>query len=140
MFKHTTLILLVVSVALISACAPPARPVASHMLNVVEAAGLRETVEIEIAATDPDRGRHTTITDQAAIEEIIASLDTDLPLGLRTRCIEDYRLLFHLRDGTTQEFRYSAGEWGCWLLRGEQEFWQGGEAVPPEVFNQLIAE
>lgn len=140
MFKHTTLILLVVSVALISACAPPARPVASHMLNVVEAAGLRETVEIEIAATDPDRGRHTTITDQAAIEEIIASLDTDLPLGLRTRCIEDYRLLFHLRDGTTQEFRYSAGEWGCLLLRGEQEFWQGGEAVPPEVFNQLIAE
>jgi len=142
MFKRITFTLFTV-VVLVSACAPPVTPEpAAQTLNVVEVAGLWETVKIEVYTIDPDRREQTTVADQtdpATIQQIIASLDTNLPLGLRTKCPARYGLRFHLRDGTTQEFGYSCGDGGD-FLRGEQEFWQVLEVIPPETFHRLIAE
>lgn len=110
-------------------------------LNVVTAAGLRETKSIAIdeRANDGSYKSATIITDIGVVTKIVATLDIPPPLRRRVQCLERYRLRFTLRDGSTQTFGYSCDASGN-FLRGTQAFWQFQDVSPPLDFVNLIAE
>jgi hypothetical protein len=143
----------VMVIPIVIACAPTtaetneqatAPRVTEIRINPVEQAGPARTARIEIleldlASDSPTRGEHVvrlTIDNPRTVEQILAALDTDLNVAPKVECIPEYRLLFHLDDGTVQEVGYSCG--GASFLRGEQEFWEGKDFRPPDEFNALI--
>jgi hypothetical protein len=118
--------------------------VAELRVNVVQEAGLEQTVKIEIleldlASDSPTHGEYVerlAIEDPQLLDQILASLDTDLQVAPIVACIPETTLLFHLADGGVQEFHYSCD--GASFLRGEQDFWRGKDFRPPEQFQALL--
>ncbi len=122
-------------------------------LNVVQAAGLDRTVQIDVLApktssVDPDASREPrqpgmetlfSVTDSKAIQALVAPLDAALPLVPPLRCPASYALQFHLENGDVQTFNL-----GLCGLYGEQNYWQGMTIRPPEdfvrQFNALLDE
>jgi putative hemolysin len=112
-------------------------------LNVVEAAGLAETVQIDVLApktssVDPDASREPrqpgmevvlTITDPEDIRALVSPLDTALPLEPPLRCPALYELQFHLKNGDVQAFQV-----GVCNLYGPQNYWRGLTIRPPDDF------
>ncbi len=117
-------------------------------INVVEQAGLIHTVKIEILELDLEPTSTTidqyvhrlTITNPQVIDQIVAALDMDLQLGPRARCPAQYRLHFHMDDGTMEPLGYACNSENLSFLRGEQNFWQGQDVMPPTQFNEFIQE
>jgi hypothetical protein len=126
-------------------------------VNIVAQAGLTQTVKIEIyetvskTVTPEAEGRPSvieaqishrlTIADSAAIGQIIAALDTVVPLGPRARVPTPYVLQFHLKDGTMRSLGYASGNGNPAILRvdGMQSF-KRQDAEPPAEFEGLIGE
>ena len=144
-------LLISVSVLLLAGCGRlrVMLPSQAPSINAVQLAGLRNTISIEIielpeAGLAPSPGtptaglRRVTVTDPQSVAEIVAALDTDLPLMPQSFCLERYRLHFTLSDGKVQEFGYTCGEEA--FLHGAQPFWQSMDVHPPATFQELIAE
>jgi len=112
----------------------------ARSVNVVRAAGLSNTVEIEITEVAESGYLHqVTITDSQIIDRIVAALNQDLELGPGSLCMARYKLRFHLTEGAVQEFEYSCGNGGwAFFLRGDQDFWHEQEPQPPARFDELI--
>ena len=139
---------------LITSCGPVTpvdEPVQDGKVNLVEQAGLDQTIAIGIAiltggmsgesgAEAPGYVSQLTITDPGLVDQIVAALDTVLELGPKARCPNGYELDFHLEDGTVQTFGYACGPGGPAFLRGGQDFWQGQQVTPPDLFNTLVQE
>jgi putative hemolysin len=122
-------------------------PVPETWINLVELAGLVDTVDIEIlesAAVEFSGYVHRlTVSDPDVVARIVAALD--VPIQLRP-VVEDalcpgwYLLRFRLADGVVQEFGYGCDAGDTSALRGLQGFWQGQDAEPPAQFSLLIQE
>ncbi len=120
-------------------------------LNVVEAANLGDTVQIDVLApktssVDPDASREPrqpgmevilSITDPADIQALTSPLDTALPLVPPLRCPASYELQFHLKNGDVQTFNL-----GLCGLYGDQPYWRSMTVKPPQAFvgkfNELL--
>lgn len=112
-------------------------------LNVVEAAGLADTTQIDVLApktssVDPDASREPrqpgmevilSITDPADIEALVSPLDASLALVPPLRCPASYELQFQLKSGDVQTFNL-----GLCGLYGPQKYWRGLTIHPPETF------
>jgi hypothetical protein len=118
--------------------------VAELGVNLVWEAGLEQTVKIEIleldlASDSPTHGEYVerlAIEDPQLLDQILASLDTDLKVAPKVACIPEATLRFHLADDRVQEFGYSCS--GASFLRGEQDFWRQKDFRPPEQFDRLL--
>ena len=122
-------------------------------LNVVEAANLAETVQIDVLApktssVDPDASREPrqpgmevilSITNPADIQALISPLDASLALVPPLRCPASYELQFHLKNGDVQTFNL-----GLCGLYGPQKYWRSMTVKPPQAFvskfNDLLQE
>ena len=122
-------------------------------LNVVEAANLAETVQIDVLApktssVDPDASREPrqpgmevilSITDANDIQALISPLNANLPLVPPLRCPASYELQFHLKNGDVQTFNL-----GLCGLYGPQKYWRSMTVKPPQAFvskfNDLLQE
>ena len=118
-------------------------------LNVVEAANLAETVQIDVLApqtssVDPDASREPrqpgmevvlTITDPDDIRALVSPLDAALPLEPPLRCPALYELQFHLKGGDVQAFQV-----GVCNLYGPQDYWRGLTIRPPEDFANKFSD
>ena len=112
-------------------------------LNLVQAAGLEETVQIDIlthktSSVDPDVSRHPiqpgmevilTISDPETVQSLIEPLNVTLPLTPPIRCPARYILRFHLKSGETRDFQL-----GICGLRGDSEYFKGMAIRPPQEF------
>ena len=94
-------------------------------VNVVAQAGMTQTVKVEInetvreTATPEAEGRpgvieaqtfhRLTITDSETIGQIIAALDTVVPLGAQAGVPTPYVLQFQLKDGRMRSLGYASG-------------------------------
>ena len=150
------LLVVILLVALIvSACAPTMAEITDTStgpmvevapINLVEQAGLNNSVMIEVMGFDLDRSanesdpyvRRLTVTDPQVLDQLLEALDANLQVALKVECIPEYELFFHLQDGTVQEFGYSCS--GASFIRGEQSFWEEQDFHPPERFDALIEE
>jgi hypothetical protein len=118
--------------------------VAELRVNVVREAGLDQTAKIEIleldlASDSPTHGEYVerlAIEDPQLLDQILASLDTDLQVTPIVACIPEYTLRFRFADGAVQEFSYGCD--GASFLRGGQDFWRGKDYRPPEQFDALV--
>lgn len=112
---------------------------ANGLVNVVQAAGLDQTTQLEIMQIAPtgqaSAGR--VLTEAASIQPFIAALNQELPLRPRSRCLGQYRLRFHLTNGQIQEFEYYC-QGDASFLRGDQAFWAGQEIESPAEFDRLV--
>lgn len=143
------LVVLTLVIGLLVSCAAPATNApqttatpAGPTLNMVKAAGLRETTRIEILQMRALPGvatRQRTITDGQSISRLIASLDAAAPFQPRSSCAFIYRLTFHLSNGRTEEFGFSCGDEGQ-ILRGGQDYWQEMDILAPPEFQEMIKE
>ena len=85
--------------------------------------------------------RRLTITDSETIEQIVAALDTVLPLGPRARMPMPYVLQFHLEDGNMKSLGYASGGENPAILRCDQlRCFDEQDAEPPAEFGALIGE
>ncbi len=122
-------------------------------VNVAEQAGLTRTVKIEILETIHSEVTGSpgvveaqvpelrlTIVDSQIIEQIVAALDADIPLGPRARVPASFILQFHLDDGTVQTFGYVGDSESPAFLSGGQGFWRGQQGEPPAEFDRLLQE
>lgn len=112
----------------------------SGRVNVAQAAGLAQTVRIEI--TDAGYGPSTrasprVLTDQPTIQAIVQTLDRPLPLQAPAACLPQYRLRFHLSSGRDEDFRYLC-QGGVAILGGDQAFWQGQQIEAPAELDRLL--
>jgi len=128
-----------------SAPATPTEAPATGNVNPAREGELARTVAIEILELDGSQGaegymQRPAIVDQAVIGEIVAALDRDLPLGPRVRTPACYLLRFVRDDGVVVELGYRADLGNPSFLRGDHDFWQGGDAQPPAEFDRLMAE
>lgn len=123
-----------------TSAAPAEGPTAAATVNVVEAAGLRAAIALEIleylTPGQPPVAR-AQVTEAEQLAGLIAALDVEVALQPRARCLERYRLRFTLSDGTQPEFGYVCADGGAWL-RGAQAFWQFRDIAAPEAFRQLV--
>jgi len=126
-------------------------------VNIVAQAGLTQTVEIEIfetvskMVTPEAEGRpgvieaqtfhRLTITNSETIGQIIAALDTVVPLDPRADMPMPYVLQFHLKDGTIKSLGYASGKGNPAILRVDQlRCFDRQDAEPPAEFEALIGE
>jgi len=114
-----------------------------NSVNVVKAAGLDETVsldimELNLEPADEPYGHILTINNEGSLEAIIETLNVDIRPGLRLACIPLYQLKFHLADGSTWLLEYSCGEDQGNFMRGGQPLIEGKDYVPPVAFNDLM--
>jgi serpin B len=130
---------------------PVDEPAQSGTVNIVEQAGLDQTIAIEIAVLTTETSGESgaegtgyvsqlTITDPGLVEQIVSALDAALELGPKARCPNGYELHFRLEDGTVQTFGYACGPGGPAFLRGGQEFWKDQQVTPSDEFNALVQE
>ena len=82
--------------------------------------------------------RKPGITDPKVIDQIVAALDRELPLGPLARCSTAHMLRFHLDDGTVQSIGYGCDPENPSTLRGGQSFWGGQQVEAPGEFNELL--
>ena len=156
--KTTVVALLLTCLWLVSGCVlppppsgtvPPPTPDGSGApangaaINVAALARLGETeqIEIEQLASDPNQGYQlaATIADPAIIDEFVDVLDTNLELGPRVTCLDQYRLRFTRTDGTVHEFGYFCEPDGS-FLHGDAPFLEGYDVQPPARLHELIQE
>ena len=110
-------------------------------LNVVEVAGLDNTVKIDVyRLISPDGEADLSkpifsITDPEDIQALITPLDATLPLTPPNRCPPVYQLDFQSKDGKTQSFKLAI----CGLY-GSQDYWKGLVIRTPEAFNAKFNE
>jgi putative hemolysin len=112
-------------------------------VNVVEAAGLEETVsldimELNLEPADEPYEHLLTIDNEGSLEVIIEALNVVIRPGLRLACIPIYQLNFHLADGSTWLLEYSCGDDQGNFMRGGQPLFDGKDYVPPAAFNELM--
>ena len=127
--------------------APADTPMPETWINLVDLAGLADTVDIEIlesaAAKFSGYVHRLTISDPDTVAQIVAALDVQIrlrPAVEDARCPGWYLLRFRLTSGAVQEFGYGCAAGDASVLRGLQGFWQGLEAEPPAQFSMLIQE
>ena len=113
-------------------------------VNPVVAGGLRESIALEILELDQSQGdldyeRLLYLTESEQLSRLIGALDAELPLQPASRCIPRYRLRFDLANGESKELSYIC-ESGEAILRGDQDFWSGGEVTPPQGFQDQLHE
>ncbi|MFN8474914.1 MAG: hypothetical protein U0822_22190 [Anaerolineae bacterium] len=138
-FRHWVALAIVLTAFLAGCQADTGAGQAHGSVNVVQAAGLDQTTQLEIIQTTPvgQAGAARVLTDTASIQPFIAALNQELPLRPRSRCLGQYRLRFHLSNGQVQEFEYFC-QGGASFLRGDQAFWVGQEVGPPPEFDRLV--
>lgn len=124
------------------ASAPPTAP-GSVDVNVVDAAGLRSAVRVEIEPLQAI-GRQpiaapVTVGDGAEIRELVQALDEPLALVVAPECPPMYALRFTLGDGQVVAFHYACPE-RAGHLRGDQALFQGRAVQPSMEFDRLIGE
>jgi len=114
-------------------------------VNIVEQARLADAIEVQILEFEPGTSSQGVpyvlrlgIGDLGIIDQIVASLNTDLDVAPKVACIPEYELHFKLTDGTVQKFGYSC--LGASFLRGDQEFLSNEDFWPPEELDELIRE
>jgi hypothetical protein len=110
-------------------------------INVVTLAGLANTIQVEILELDAISGSyvHRAVVGQPSfVAQAVSALNVNLVLIPRVRRPAQYVLRFMLRDGSVQEFGYTAEQTS--FLRGDQDFWQGQDVEPPAQFGALIQE
>jgi hypothetical protein len=127
------------------------------LVNVVQEAGLYQTVALEILELNIEQPNRSyshliTIKDEHALDQIASALDAILWVSGQEDCIPTYKLLFRLADGSVQEFKYhlrwdrmTSFDYGdvCHpnqvsSLRWEQEFLDGDGGRPAGAFEALI--
>lgn len=114
-------------------------------VNVVEAAGLADTVAIEIVLLpEPDQETPATEVLVATIESpdeisrAVEALDVELTLVPRAFCLDRHQIRFVGPGGDRVSFGYRCDEGGE-FLRGDQPFWEGKAVQPPEALTTLIS-
>ena len=108
-------------------------------INLVEVAGLRRTVGIEVCSLDcASYTPFYTIANPEFVAALIDALDTEMPLRPHARCPAIYQLRFILANGQHYDFEYACQMMTPTYLRGGQDFWNGQDAVAPDAFNKLI--
>jgi hypothetical protein len=128
-----------------SSSATPTDAPVTGTVNPVQEGDLARTVAIEILELDESQAsggymQRPAIVDPAVLEQMVAALDSELPLGPRVRTPAHYRLRFVRDDGVVVELGYRADPGTLSFLRGDQDSWQGGDAQPPAGFDRLMAE
>jgi hypothetical protein len=122
-------------------------PAPGQSLNPVAQAQLADTQRIEVLAqthSEADGVAQASIQpladidDQETIAAIIASLDVELPLGPRARCIANRILVFYRADGSTYHLSYGCEAENESFLRGDDAYWQGLDAAAPSEFRELV--
>ena len=122
-------------------------PLPGQSLNVVDQAGLADTQRIEVLVqTHQESGGISEATiqpladvnDPALIAVIVSSLNGDLELGPRARCLANVTLVFHRADGSTYPMGYGCELEDAIFLRGEEGYWQGQDLMAPPGFRELI--
>ena len=101
-----------------AACTPitvtPATPASAPALNIVDEAGLRDAVAIEILEFTPAAATQytvrTTVTAPDAMGEITAFPDQETPLGPAPACIALYRLRFVMAGDEVRTFDLACDE------------------------------
>jgi putative hemolysin len=124
-----------------SAQATSGPPTEEPGINVVALAGLANTIQVEILELDASSGSyvHQAVVGQPpSVAQAVSALNANLELLPRVRRPAQYVLRFVLRDGSVQEFGYTAEQTP--FLRGDQDFWQGQDVEPPAQFSALIQE
>ena len=124
-----------------SAQATSSPPTEEPGINVVTLAGLANTIQVEILELDAISGSyvHRAVVGQPSfVAQAVSALNVNLVLIPRVRRPAQYVLRFMLRDGSVQEFGYTAEQTS--FLRGDQDFWQGQDVEPPAQFGALIQE
>ncbi len=107
-------------------------------LNVVEAAGLADTVRIDVLAVGGGAPQSVAVvTAPKSIRALVEPLNADLPLIPPKRCPASYELHFTLKNGQTRTFNL-----GLCGLYGDQDYWKGMTVTPPDAFvktfNKLV--
>jgi putative hemolysin len=122
-------------------------PAPGQSLNPVAGADLVDVQRIEVLVqthTQKDGVAETTIQpladirDPATVAEIVASLNAELPLGPRARCIANVVLVFYRADGSTYNMGCGCELENATFLRGDEPYWQGQDAIAPPGFHELI--
>ncbi len=108
-------------------------------INVVSAAGLRDTVSIAVLRLNFATGEYeeNSVTDDPdVIEGIVDVLDVDIKISPAEDCPAIFQLRFDL-PGRSETF-----EWICegdnTLLTGGQPFWGGGQGEAPIALGGVI--
>jgi putative hemolysin len=122
-------------------------PAPGQSLNPVAQANLRGTQRIEVllqtyskeggiaqASVQP----LADINDPATVAAIVASLDAELPLGPRARCMANGALVFYRPDGSTYYMGYGCELESATFLRGDEGYWQGQDALAPPALRELV--
>ena len=111
-------------------------------VNVAAMARLGETTQIKIEqfVETPSAGYETAavIEDAVVIDEIVDLLDAPLALQPQATCVESYRLLFTLENGTVHTFNYLCAGTAENILRGDVPFLADGDVRPPERLQEII--
>ena len=118
---------------------PPMEIEVGDTVNVVEAAGLGDTVVIFISRIDPTSGEYTQIsevTDPGEIANFISILDLPVPIVPATECQPIFQMTFEM-PGRSETFQYICPGINT-LLRGGQAFWGGGDGVIPLEFGRVF--
>lgn len=122
-------------------------PPPGDALNVIAAAELADTERIEVLLQThsqvEDIAQATiqpiaNITDPATIQVIVDSLNAELALGPRARCLAEAVLTFHRPGGSTYSMSYGCSLEEAVFLRGDDPFWGGRDLLAPPGFLELI--
>ena len=122
-------------------------PPPGQSLNPIAQANLADTERIEVLLqthTESNGIAEATIQplaeirDPAAVAVIVDSLNGELPLGPRVRCIANAVLVFHRADGSIYSMSYGCELESATFLRGEEAYWQGMDVIAPPGFRELI--
>ncbi len=121
-------------------CAEPALEIeVGDTVNVVEAAGLGDTVVITISWFDASSGDYeqiSEVTDPGEIAKFISILDAPVHIVPSTECQPILEMTFEM-PGRSETFQYICSGIDT-LLRGGQSFWGGGDGVIPLEFGRII--
>ena len=118
---------------------PPMEVEVGDTVNVVEAAGLGDTVVIFISRIDPTSGEYAQIsevTDPGEIAKFISILDAPVRIVPATECQPIFQMTFEM-PGRSETFQYICPGINT-LLRGGQTFWGGGDGVIPLEFGRVF--
>jgi hypothetical protein len=122
-------------------------PLSGQSLNPAAQANLADTQRIEVLLqTRSEKGGIAEATiqpladigDPATIAEIVASLNAELPLAPRTRCMADVVLVFYQSDGSKYQLGYGCELENGTFLRGNEADWQEQDLIAPPTFSELM--
>jgi putative hemolysin len=141
MQSNGKLFLFIVLVILLCACGTGTQ---TASINPVKASALDSTSKIEVYDLySEDEGPFLQLDDQADIQEVVQTLDTNLQITPKTFCAPRYNIKFTLDDGSSVELDYFCDGQSPFIRSSLDYFKNEDYAVTDDfvqVFNQKLAQ